>query len=65
MAELKRKLYKRSSSYEFTIPSQLLFSVDKSQKNSVVFNFDESKKKWYIEVEPNEEILEEAEEEIE
>ena len=30
----------------------LLFSVDKTQKNEAVFKFDESKKKWFIEIEP-------------
>ena len=65
MAELKRKLYKRGSSYEITIPMPLLFSVDKSRKNEVVFRFDEAKKKWFIEIESvEEEISEESEEEI-
>ena len=50
MVELKRKLYKRGSSYEITIPLALLFSVDKTKKNEVVFRFDESKKKWFIEI---------------
>ena len=50
MAEIKKKLYKRGSSYEVTVPMPLLFSVDKSKKNEVVFKFDESKKKWFIEI---------------
>ncbi len=62
MVEIKRKLYKRGSSFEITIPMPLLFSVDKSQKNEVVFKFDETKKKWFIEVEPAE-GSEESEEE--
>ena len=57
--EIKRKLYKRGSSYEVTIPMALLFLIDKSKKNDVVFKFDEAKKKWFIETE----VAEEAEEE--
>ena len=64
MVEIKRKLYKRGSSYEITIPMPILFSVDKSKKNEVVFKFDESKKKWFIQVEPSDES-EESEEEVE
>jgi len=55
MRELKRKLYKRGSSVEVTIPMPLLFSVDKSKKNDVVFKFDESSNKWYIEFQEMEE----------
>ena len=62
MAELKRKLYKRGSSYAITVPMPLLFSVDKTKKNSVIFKFDEKKKKWYVEIVP--ELSEESEEEI-
>ena len=51
MAEIKRKLYKRGSSFEITIPMPLLFAVDKSKKNNIVFKFDDSKQKWYIEFE--------------
>ncbi len=50
MAEIKRKLYKRGSSYEITVPMPLLFSVDKSGKNEAVFRFDDSKKKWFMEI---------------
>ncbi|MBR9691860.1 hypothetical protein GOV06_03655 [Candidatus Woesearchaeota archaeon] len=59
MAELKRKLYKRGSSYEITIPMPILFSVEKDKKNEVIFQFDESKKKWFIQIEPAEESYEE------
>jgi len=58
--EIKRKLYKRGSSLEVTVPMPLLFSVDKSKKNEVVFKFDDIKKKWFIAVEPAEESEEEA-----
>jgi len=49
MAELKRKLYKRASSFETTVPMPLLFAIDKSKKHQVVFKFDDSLKKWYVE----------------
>lgn len=50
MVEIKRKLYKRGSSYETTVPMPLLFAVDKSKKNEVVFKFDEELNEWYIEL---------------
>ncbi len=51
MTELKRKLYKRGSSYETTIPMPLLFALDKKKKHNVVFKFDNQRNKWYIEFE--------------
>ncbi|MBW2995765.1 hypothetical protein KY332_00535 [Candidatus Woesearchaeota archaeon] len=51
MVEIKRKLYKRGSSFETTIPMPLLFAIDKSKKYNVVFKFDEAKQKWYVEFE--------------
>jgi hypothetical protein len=51
LAEIKRKLYKRGSSFEITIPMPLLFAVDKSKKHNVVFKFDSSKQQWYVEFE--------------
>ncbi len=51
MVDLKRKLYKRGSSYEITVPMPMLFSIDKDKKNEVVFRFDQIKRKWYIEFE--------------
>jgi hypothetical protein len=51
MADIKRKLYKRGSSFETTVPMPLLFALDKEKKNRVVFKFDDSLKKWYIEFE--------------
>ncbi len=51
MAEIKRKLYKRGSSFEITIPMPLLFAVDKSKKHNVVFKFDNSSNRWYVEFE--------------
>jgi len=52
MVEIRRKLYKRGSSFETTIPMPLLFALDKEKKYHVVFKFDDSKHKWYIEFEP-------------
>jgi hypothetical protein len=51
MTEIKRKLYKRGSSFETTIPMPLLFAIDKSKKYNVVFKFDEKSHRWYVEFE--------------
>ena len=51
MTEIKRKLYKRGSSFETTVPMPLLFAIDKSKKYNVVFKFDETSNKWYVEFE--------------
>jgi len=51
MKPLKRKLYKRGSSFETTIPMPLLFSLDQSKKYEVVFNYDQKTNRWYIEFE--------------
>jgi len=48
MAEIKRKLYKRGSSFETTIPMPMLFSLDLSKKHNVVFNFDSQTNRWYL-----------------
>ncbi len=58
MTEIKRKLYKRGSSFETTIPMPLLFAIDKSKKYYGVFKFDESLNRWYIEFEEIKESLE-------
>jgi len=49
--ELRRKIYKRGSSFETTIPKPLLFSIDLNKKYEVVFKFDERKNRWYVEFE--------------
>lgn len=46
--EFKRKLYKRGSSFETTIPMPLLFALDNKKKYNIVFNFDSKKNIWYI-----------------
>ena len=52
MTELRRKLYKRGSSYETTVPMPLLFALDKTKKHNVVFKYEAKTHKWYIEFEP-------------
>ena len=49
--EFRRKLYKRGSSFETTIPMPLLFALDKSKKHNVVFSFDPVANKWFIKFE--------------
>jgi hypothetical protein len=49
--EFKRKLYKRGSSFETTVPMPLLFALDKDKKHNVVFSFDALNNKWYIKFE--------------
>ena len=51
MVEFKRKLYKRGSSFETTIPMPLVLLLDKSKKYNVVFFYDEEANKWYIKFE--------------
>ena len=51
MTELKRKLYKRGSSYETTIPMPMLFLLDKDKRYNVVFKLDKKTNKWNIEFE--------------
>jgi hypothetical protein len=45
---LKRKLYTRGSSFETTIPIQLLFSLDLKKKHNVIFEFDKKNNRWYV-----------------
>jgi len=49
--EFKRKLYKRGSSFETTIPMPLLFALDKSKKHNIFFSYDPETNKWYIKFE--------------
>jgi len=44
-------LYKRGSSFETTVPMQLLFALDKNKKYNVVFSYDSYTNKWYIQFE--------------
>lgn len=63
MVEIRRKLYKRGSSFETTIPMPILFALEKDKKYHVVFKFDDSKHRWYIEFEPLEPEKKEEEKE--
>ena len=49
--QIRRKLYKRGSSFETTVPMPLLYAVDRTKKYAVVFKFDREENKWYIEFE--------------
>jgi len=49
--EFKRKLYRRGSSFETTVPKPLLFALDPEKKYNVVFAFDPGQNKWYIKFE--------------
>jgi len=51
MTTIRRKLYRRGSSFETTIPMPLLFAIDKEKKHNVVFQFDKKTGRWYIEFE--------------
>ena len=46
--EIRRKLYKRGSSFETTIPMPILFKLDKSKKYEVIFKYDSKNDKWYL-----------------
>lgn len=49
--EFKRRLYKRGSSFETTIPRPLLFELEEKRNHNVVFSFDKKNKKWYVDFE--------------
>jgi hypothetical protein len=49
--EFRRKIYKRGSSYETTIPMPLLFALDTKKKYNIVFAFDPDANKWFIKFE--------------
>ena len=51
MVEFKRKLYRRGSSFETTIPMPILMLLDKKKKYNVIFAYDEEANKWYIKFE--------------
>ena len=52
MAEIRRKLYKRGSSYETTIPFPLLFALDlENRKYAVVFRYEPGTRRWFIDFE--------------
>lgn len=55
MVDFRRKMYKRGSSYETTLPMPLLFALDSSKKHDVIFRFDSSTQRWYLAFEEREE----------
>ena len=46
--EIRRKLYRRGSSFETTIPMPLLFKLDRSKKYEVIFKYDPKKDRWNL-----------------
>ena len=48
MVQLRRRLYRRGSSFETTVPMPILFEIDPKQGYDVLFNFDTTTKRWYI-----------------
>ena len=57
--EFKRKLYKRGSSFETTIPKPLMFALDENKKHNVIFSFDPEQNKWYVKFEESQDNKEE------
>lgn len=51
MVEIRRKLYRRGSSFETTVPMPLLFALDLKKKHDVVFSYDSKASKWYVDFE--------------
>jgi len=49
--ELRRKIYRRGSSFETTIPMPLLFALDIKKKHNIVFKFNPKENLWYVEFE--------------
>lgn len=49
--EIRRKLYRRGSSFETTIPMPMLFQLDMSKKHNVVFRLDKKLNRWFIDFE--------------
>lgn len=57
-AEFRRRLYKRGSSFETTVPMPLLFALDMKKKYNVVFSFDPVANKWFVKFEENKSLEE-------
>ena len=49
--EFRRKLYKRGSSFETTIPKPMLIALKQSKKYNVVFVYDDIANKWFVKFE--------------
>ncbi len=50
--EFRRKLYKRGSSFETTIPMPLIFALDLTQKHEVIFQYDAKQQRWSLSFSP-------------
>jgi hypothetical protein len=50
-AEFRRRLYRRGSSFETTVPIPLLFALDRKKKYNVVFAFEPEANKWFVKFE--------------
>lgn len=46
--EFRRRLYRRGSSFETTIPMPLLLSLDEEKRYDVLFTFDPEKQAWQV-----------------
>jgi hypothetical protein len=53
--EFRRRLYRRGSSFETTIPMPLLLAIDEHQAQDVIFSFDAEKQQWMVRFEPRHE----------
>lgn len=51
MMDFKRKLYKRGSSFETTIPMPILLTLEPKKRYFVVFSYDRKKQRWFIDFE--------------
>lgn len=54
---LKRKLYKRGSSYELTIPIPILFGIDMKARHKVIFSYKDSNWSVLIDAQPDKKDL--------
>lgn len=52
--DFRRRLYRRGSSFETTVPMPLLLALDERQQHDVIFAFDAEKQAWYIRFERRE-----------
>lgn len=55
--DFRRRLYRRGSSFETTVPMPLLLTLDEHQQHDVIFAFDAEKQAWYIRFERRENAL--------
>ncbi|RME52485.1 hypothetical protein D6783_04595 [Candidatus Woesearchaeota archaeon] len=46
--QFRRKLYRRGSSTETTIPKPLLFSLNEHEPHDILFIYDPERDRWYI-----------------